>query len=122
MVDLLILVEPFVQVRLARATAPEEVPLVRLCVGEMVGLHQGPDKFGVPPEYFVEQVVVHHMVVFGIAQGWRRIVQQLLHSNGFESQELVLLVMVIAWVVGLVAVLGWIKCVCDIGCRLSTVA
>ena len=48
MVNLLELIEAFVQVGFAIATAPEKIPIVRLSMRKMIRLQQRADQFCIP--------------------------------------------------------------------------
>ena len=65
-VDLLVLVEAFVEVLLAVRVAPKDVPLVGLSVVETVSFEDGPHQFCLAPEYFIEQFLVVYLIAFGV--------------------------------------------------------
>ena len=77
MVYFLILIQAFVEVVFARATAPKDIPLVRLSMVEVMCLQQRPYKLGISPENFVQQLTVSNMVIVGIPQCRWGIIQQL---------------------------------------------
>ena len=56
MIDLLVLVKTFVEIRLASTTGPQDVPLVRLSVRKVVCLEHRPHQLGVSSEDFVQQL------------------------------------------------------------------
>ena len=49
MIDLLVLIEPLIQVALARARGPEDVPLVRVGIRKAILLEDRPHHFVVEP-------------------------------------------------------------------------
>jgi hypothetical protein len=61
-VDLLVLVKAFVNVALARAGAPEDVPLVALRGTESVSLEQRPQQLVVKTEHLVKQLTVLYVI------------------------------------------------------------
>jgi hypothetical protein len=55
-VNLLVLIKTLVEVALAGRGAPEDVPLMRLCMRETVALEDGPKEFVVESQHLVEEL------------------------------------------------------------------
>lgn len=72
MINPLVLVQAFVQVALARARRPEQVPLVRLCVLKIVVFEERTHKFGFAFQDFVQHLlIVNMMASLGSILQWR---------------------------------------------------
>ena len=93
MVDLLILVEPIIQIGFAGAAAPNNVPLMRVGVREMIGLEDGPHQFSVSPEDLVEQLIRLNLgVLLAIANAGRHTAQNLIGPTRSNIHKFVLIV------------------------------
>ena len=93
MVNLLIFIEPFVQVPFATPRTPQNIPFVRFGVRKVISFQQRSHQFGVSPEYLVKKFAVFNVVV-GVSitelrWGW---VKQSTHSNWLEVNELIFFV------------------------------
>lgn len=88
-IDALELVQAFVEVALARARRPEEVPLVRVCVTEPIMLQNRSHKFGVTLQQFVQHLAVIDVVAATDAIRLQRVGQELRFCDRFEVNLLV---------------------------------
>lgn len=94
MVKSLVLIQSLVQVGLAAAAGPEQVPLMRLGIVEAVHLAETADKLGVALQYLIEQltvvdVIALRRVMMPIRRCRRRVHQQLVALNHFEVDHVV---------------------------------
>ena len=88
-IDALELVQAFVEVALARARRPEEVPLVRVCVTEPIMLQNRSHKFGVTLQQLVQHLAVIDVVAATDAIRLQRVGQELRFCDRFEVNLLV---------------------------------
>ena len=86
-VDLLVLVQAFVQVALAAGGAPQNVPLMGLGGRESCSLKDRADQFVVEAEHLIEQLTVFYVVALLISVELHRVSHQLLFGNIFEDKE-----------------------------------
>lgn len=89
MVDSLVLIETLVQEGFAGGAAPEDIPLVRICVAEIVGLQQGSHQLGVPVEQLVQAFEVVQVVASAGLLLRRHVVQELAALDRSDNLQLV---------------------------------
>lgn len=95
MIDLLVLVKSLVLVTLARAGAPQDVPLMGVGGREPMLLQDRPTKFIVEPDHLVEQLGVLNVVALLVAVVRERARDHLLVRDVLEVQEFTLILILL---------------------------
>lgn len=89
-VDLLILIESFVNVGFATTGTPKNVPLMRLCVSKAIRFKDRPDQLIVEAKHFVKKLTVLDMIRFLISLELLRIGNHLIFLDVLECDVFVL--------------------------------
>ena len=76
----LVFVQALVEISLATAACPEQIPLVRFCVCKLICFENGPDELGITAEDLVEQLYALRLLLLamGIAEGRWDVLEQLM--------------------------------------------
>lgn len=95
MVDLLVLVEAFIQVALAGGRRPQDVPLVRLGRRKTARLKHGSNQFVVKSQHLIEKLAVFDVVTLLVAIELHVVRDELLFSDVLENEEVRLVLAIV---------------------------
>ena len=95
-IDLLVFIEAFIEITLATAWAPKDVPFMTLSRGKWIIFKHRSNKFVIKPKHFVKELAIFNMITLLISVELHAISYHLLLCDALENKKIwfVLIVMV----------------------------